>query len=125
MEETIPDLGTAPPHPPAVADDGDHLPLVGVDHLLDLVPKVLEDLPVGAQRLLRGVESHNDSDVGPGIREVRLIVRVIKLPNSLGMGNLLGVDPPYRLDVLVQGPRSISPESISDRGARPDAAWGA
>jgi hypothetical protein len=57
LKETIRYLGIAPAQPPAVADAGDHLLLVGVDHLFDLGMEVLERLPVVAQDFSRGVET--------------------------------------------------------------------
>ena len=82
MEEAVPHLGVGPSHPSAVADDVDHPPLVGVDHLVDLDVVSLERFPVLAHSVLCSLESQDLSDIRPELRVVELIVRVEQLPGT-------------------------------------------
>src|SRR5687768_1403688 len=52
VEEAIPHLRIASFHPPAVADAGDYLLLVSVNHLFDLDTEIVKGLPVRAESFL-------------------------------------------------------------------------
>jgi hypothetical protein len=56
LKEVIPNLGISPSHSPAVADGGDHLALVGVNHPPQIEMNALERVPV-AQLLLCDMEA--------------------------------------------------------------------
>jgi hypothetical protein len=65
VDEAVPHLGVGSPHPPAIADDVDHPPLVGVDHLFDLDAVGLERFPVLAHDFLGRVKSQDPDDIRP------------------------------------------------------------
>jgi hypothetical protein len=85
------------------------LPLVGVDHLLDLDPEFIERLRVGAKSLLRGVDSPKDSEIDRALREVEHEVRGHQIRGELGVRVPSFVSALDALHVLLRHrPRSIS-----------------
>ena len=80
VEEAVPHLGIAPSDLPAILDGGDHMLLVGVEHLFELDMEILERVPVLAQRFQCGFESPDDfNDIQHDIRLVELKVRIEQL----------------------------------------------
>jgi hypothetical protein len=74
VEAAVPHLGVRPSHPPAIADELDHRPLVGIDHLFDLEAVSLEcflilcELTSGLTRLVVDGRLTEDDVDGPGAR---------------------------------------------------------
>ena len=102
MEEAVPHLGVGASHPPAIADDDDNPPFVGVDHLFELAVVTVERFPVLAHGFLCRVKSQDFDEIRPELRVVELIVRVEQLPRYLQAGAHPLVDPANRLDVLLR-----------------------
>ena len=71
VEEAVRHFGIAASHAPAVANGGDDLSLVGMDHLLELDPESLEVSQYSRRRSLCDVEAAADSDGSR--RDVRLV----------------------------------------------------
>jgi hypothetical protein len=61
VKEAVPDLGTAPFHPPAILDGGDDPVLVGVKHLNNLDMEIFERLPVREASILSQISSATGS----------------------------------------------------------------
>jgi hypothetical protein len=67
VEEGVPDLGIASLQPSAIADGGYDMGLVGVDHLGEVDPEVVERFPVLAQRRLGGLDAVDDPEIRGGL----------------------------------------------------------